>query len=669
MKDKAVALIRLDAGEEKYLKDISGKEFFGFPLQPIVKAEENLLSRAKPSVAYFSMEYGLAPSVYHAFTAANPVRKATIVANANVISGHEVFSNMKDMDYYHHLPLNKIIDLPIYSGGLGVLAGDTLKSAADLDLSMVGIGILWNKGYFRQKFWFRSGGQIPVETAWDPRSYPGLVPLKPRVTLTLSGQELELKLWKYYAFSSNLQSAVPLLLLDANLEENPEYFRELTDQLYRSTNNWIKICQRAILGIGGVKALEALGYSINKYHLNEGHAAFAFVEKMKKEDPETLKKTFTYTCHTPVEAGHDRFDLQEAAAALGPEAAEIIKKFGRDEKHPSLANLTVLALNACSCANAVSKKHGEITRLQFPRFREKIKSVTNGVHTHTWISKPIHRLLQKYRDRIGDFENDPTRLKNAVNLKSDPDFRRELWDAHLENKETLAKFLEFWYFDKKTFTLGWARRIAPYKRPTLLLRDPNRLIEIARRKGAMQIVIAGKAHPADVPASVHMDEMLERITVLAGERKYLRVVFLENYDTYFAKLLTSSVDVWLNNPLPPFEASGTSGMKAILNGVIQLSTLDGWIVEAAGKKIGRIFGCAPPPDSLGSEEDLKLEEDSKALYKNLEELIPLYYATAQGEVNPGESEWLEMMINCIAESGCFNTHRMVTEYRQNIWNL
>jgi len=654
-------LIRLDPEQEKYQKDITTDLFFGFPVQPLIAAEENLISADKPSVAYFSMEFGLAPSIYHTFKTVNPI------ASRNVLASHEVFSNMKDMDYYHNLPLKKILDLPIYSGGLGVLAGDSLKSVADLGISLTGIGILWTKGYFKQKFWFRSGGQYPEEMAWDPHSYPGLIPLKPKVEITLSGGKLKLKLWKYYVYSYDLKQVVPLILLDSNIEENPVYFRELTDQLYRSTNGWIKIAQRMILGMGGVKALDALGYSINKYHLNEGHAAFAFVEKAKKQSAEELKPLFAYTCHTPVEAGHDRFDFQEVAAALGPEGTEVVKRFGRDEKNPSQANLTLLAMNACGQVNAVAQKHGEITRLQFPAFKDKIQSITNGVHTFTWLSQPISELLKKYQAKIGGWEEDPTRLRNIYHLSGDLEFRTDLWQAHRKNKKALADFLEHWYFDDRTFTLGWARRIAPYKRPGLLLHDINRLVDISRRCGPLQIVIAGKAHPADVPASIHLDEMLEKITLLTGERKHIRICFLENYDTYFAKILTSGVDVWLNNPLPPFEASGTSGMKAILNGVLQLSTLDGWVVEAADKNIGRIFGYVPPPGEIGSETDLKLNEDSQALYTNLEDLVSLYYSTLTGKLKLEDSPWVNMMINCLAESGFFCTHRMVREYRDKIW--
>ena len=659
--NEIIELLQLDSADDKYLNDITEKEYFGFPISPILEAEKKLRSPNDASIAYFSMEYGLALSVYHTFKTNNPIKKC------NILSNHEVFSNMKDMDYYHYLPVKKILDLPIYSGGLGVLAGDTLKSAADLGIPLIGIGILWKKGYFQQKFWFRIGGQLPEETSWDPYSYPGLIPLKPKIDITLSGQKLFLKLWKYYVFSYDLSQVVPLILLDADLEENPEYFRELTYQLYRSSNNWIKIAQRMILGIGGIKALETLGYQPSKYHLNEGHAAFAFLEKVKKENFEELKKKFAYTCHTPVEAGHDRFDLKELEAALGKEMTEMLKTFGRDEKNPNLANLSILALNTCQHANAVSQKHGEVTRMMFPNFKEKILSITNGIHTFTWLSEPVKNLLLKYKKEIGDWEKDPTLLKNITSLKNNPNFRQDLWNAHLENKRFLAQFLEHWFFDERVFTLGWARRIAIYKRPTLLLQNPNRLVEIAKKHGPLQIVIAGKAHPDDVPASLHLDEMLEKITMLSGERKLLRICFLENYDTYFAKILTSSVDVWLNNPLPPYEASGTSGMKAILNGVVQLSTLDGWVVEAADKSIGKIFGQVPA--LLEKSFNPRLIEDSKALYQSLEELIPLYYQTFTGKTKIEESPWIDMMINCLIEANYFSTHRMVAEYNEKIWKV
>jgi starch phosphorylase len=662
MASKAAELIQMDSSDAAHFQDISENEFYGYPIDPIIKSEEKLLSKETSSIAYFSMEYGLAPSIYHEFKTGNKT------SERNILGQHEVFSNMMQMDYYHYLPIEKTMDLPIYSGGLGVLAGDTLKSAADQGVSLVGIGILWRKGYFRQKFWFRGGGQFPEELSWDPDSYPGLIPLEPSISIDLSGQKLQLRMWKYYVYSYDLKNVVPLILLDADMPENPQYMRELTDQLYRSTNAWIRIAQRVILGIGGVRALESLGYSINKYHLNEGHAAFAFVEKARSAKAEDLKGMFAYTCHTPVEAGHDRFSFQELEAALGSEGTKIVRQFGSDEKNQSMANLTQLAMNTCEHANGVSRKHGEITRLQFPKYKEKIISITNGVHTFTWMSDPIKEVLLKYKDVIGDFEADPTMLANASKLRSDKVFRQQLFDAHIKNKESLAEFLKAWYFDRETFTIAWARRFANYKRPTLILQDINKIINIAKNVGPLQIIIAGKAHPADGSAAEQMDIMMEKINLLCGYRKILRVCFLENYDTYFAKLLTSSVDVWLNNPLPPFEASGTSGMKAIINGVLQLSTLDGWIVEAADKNIGTIFGYVAPDGEIGSESDLKLDQDSKALYKNLESMMSLYYDTIKGRVKIEDSQWIDKMINCIEQSAYFSTHRMVREYKELIWD-
>jgi glycogen phosphorylase len=663
MGQKIFDLIQLDSARAKQTPDITDQEFCGFPSEPLIKAEEALLAKDRPAIAYFSMEYGLAPSIYQLFKSSAPTSKQ------NMSSDHEVFSNIKDMDYYHFLPINKILDLPIYSGGLGVLAGDTLKSAADLHVPLVAIGILWHKGYFKQKFWFRYGGQFPEALTWDPNSYPGLVPLKTRITIPLSGTELHLKLWKYYVYANDKSHVIPLVLLDAEVAENPDYLRELTHQLYRSTNAWLKVAQRMILGIGGIRALDALGYSVSQYHLNEGHAALAFVERALHNDPAAVGKVFNYTCHTPVEAGHDRFNFSELEAALGKPGTDLVRQYGRDEKNGALANLTMLALNTSNHVNGVAQQHGRVMHLQFPNYRDKIQSITNGVHAHTWLSTSIRDLLLKYKNEIGDLERDPNCLVNVKKLIGHDQFREELWQAHAANKKVLADFLKFWFFKPDVFTIAWARRIATYKRPALLFQDINRLVKISREVGQLQIVIAGKAHPEDTPAAAHMGEILEQINILNGEMKTLRVVFLENYDTYFAKLMTSSVDVWLNNPLPPFEASGTSGMKAILNGVLQLSTIDGWIVEAVDLGIGKLFGYQASLDKLGSETDLKMKEDSAALYTKLEEMIPLYYAAQQGKRKANESEWIDMMINAIAAGGYFNTQRMVQEYQQKIWQL
>ncbi len=657
-------LVKVDHFAESYAQDITSESFFGFPLRTIVEAENKLLSSKSPSVAYFSMEYGLATSFYNCFNSNKPV------SELNKLPKQNIFSNMRISDYYFGFQIdNKIIDLPIYSGGLGVLAGDTLKSSADIKASLVGIGILWRKGYFKQNFWFKDG-QVPEELNWDPSSYPGLIPLETTIKLQLKDQDLRLRLWKYYVYSSDKGHAVPLILLDSNLEENKQESRRLTDQLYRSDNAYIKIMQRLILGAGGVKALEALGYSIDKYHLNEGHAAMALVEKageLKKDELGSIGDNFIYTCHTPVAAGHDRFPIKELEKILPDKNIEFIKNNGLE--NGDTANFTALLMNRCKHVNAVAKKHGEVTRLQFPQHAEKIQSITNGVHMSTWMSTEMSALLKKYGVITGscclDGETGPKKLEE---LRKNDLFRLDLWNVHQSNKRQLRSIFENWNIKEDVFTLCWARRIAGYKRPSLIFQDPRRLVDIAKKNGPIQIFIAGKAHPNDDLVGTFINEIMNTIDALGTQNSSLRVIMLENYDIFFGKLLTNSVDVWLNNPLPPFEASGTSGMKAILNGVAQLSTLDGWVVEAEDAGIGEIFGYRHRSgDPIGNEHDLRLDTDSNELYNSLEKLVKLYYETNdKGKANIN-SKWIDMMINCLIQGHYFNTCRMVGEYRDRMW--
>ncbi len=661
--DKFLSLVPVE-NFEKYSGDISDKNYFSFPIEPIVRAEEALVSNTTRSVAYFSMEYGLSTNTYNVFSSVRPP------SPDNLSSEHHVFSNLRAIDYYVSLKTSHRLDLPIYSGGLGVLAGDTLKSSADRGVSLAAVGILWNKGYFKQNFWFKDG-QVPEENHWDPHSYPGLVPLKTRVEIPLRKETVHLKLWKYFVYNFDRTHVVPLILLDSHVEENHELLKMLTNQLYRSDNAELKILQRVILGLGGMKALEALGYKIDLYHLNEGHAALAYVEKAKKTPAtqlDSLKDHFAYTCHTPVAAGHDRFQKKAMQEILRDEEFNILKKFGQDPDNPELINLTQHAMNASAHINAVAQKHGEVTRAQFPEHRDRIRSITNGVHTHTWVSESMASVFDRHKNELSGWRKNPALLKNALRLMDNASFRSEIWSAHQENKKTLCTFLKNWKMDPNVFTIAWARRIAGYKRPSLLLQDVTRLLDIAKRIGPIQILFAGKAHPQDDLGFTHVNEMLSVIDSLENQRGLLRVLMLENYDTYFGKLLSSSVDVWLNNPLPPFEASGTSGMKAILNGVLQLSTLDGWVVEAADKNVGWIFGWQHHGEAVGDERNLRLEEDSARLYEMLEKVVALYYQTNQkGNLNPA-SDWVTKMIHAVSEAGTFNTDRMVEEYQKNIWN-
>lgn len=661
---KFLSLVPVEEFESAYAQDIFEESFFGFPLAPLVAAEEALLDPSRRSVAYFSMEYGLSTNTYLPFES----RKK--IPEKNFSDEHHIFSNLRAIDYYVSVDAGHRLDLPIFSGGLGVLAGDTLKSAADRHVPLAAVGILWNKGYFKQNFWFKNG-QIPEETDWDPSSFPGLVPLPTRVRIDLKKEPIHLKLWKYFVYAHDKSHVVPLVLLDSALPENSPFIRTLTGQLYRSDNAEWRILQRLVLGIGGVKALETLGYHIDTYHLNEGHAALAFVEKAKGRKDDELKELsghFNYTCHTPVAAGHDRFQKKLAQDLLPEAEFALVKKFGQDPHNGDQINLTELAMNACRHVNAVAAKHGEVTRLQFPHFKDKIVSITNGVHAPTWVSEPVAGLFAKHA-AIRDWKKDPSCLARVLEVKDNGDFRKDLWAAHQENKKRLCVMLKSWKMDPNVFTVCWARRIAAYKRPSLLLQDVGRLLDIAKRVGPIQVLFAGKAHPKDDLGFTYVNDMLASIDALASESKHLRVLMLENYDTFFGKLLSSSVDVWLNNPLPPFEASGTSGMKAIANGVLQLSTLDGWVVEAADKNIGWIFGWQHHGEQVGDEQTLRLKEDSAELYATLEKVVALYYATNRGGETDFSSEWITKMIHAIAEAGFFNTDRMVAEYEKKIWEI
>ncbi len=654
----------IEGFEENYAGNISSTQYFGFPTQAILNIEEQLEASASKNIAYFSMEFGLAPSIYNTFLLNKPISKN------NQFFTHEVFSNYWLCDYLFKIKINKMLDIPIYGGGLGVLAGDSMKSIADAGLPICGIGVLWNKGYFKQKFWYKHG-QIPDELAWDPHTYPGLVPLKNRVVIQTKEGPLHLRVWKYYVYSYHKKYASPLLLLDSNLDENSEKFKRLTDQLYRSDEVWWKIYQRVILGIGGMKALESLGYDINKYHLNEGHAAFALVEKYvtleNKEDMNQCKEQFAYTCHTPVAAGHDRFGLHDVSQLLDDDYTQAAKMFGEEEEGSGQINLTHMCLSTCTHVNAVAQKHGEITRLQFPDFADKVDAITNGVHLFTWLSRSFESLFDQYRETFGDWRGNQGNLSKVQELKGNAKFREDLFTAHQENKRQFLDIVKRWQLKENVLTIGWARRIAGYKRPSLIFHNIERIINIAKTIGPLQIVLAGKAHPNDDIGSAHIEEILDHIDQLNEHRKLIRVMILENYDTYFGKLLTNSVDIWLNNPLPPFEASGTSGMKAILNGVLQMSTLDGWVVEAKDDNIGWIFGYQHSGTEIGTEKDSRLDEDSNALYDTLEDAARLYYATVKEGGIDYKSEWIDKMINCIDRGAFFNTQRMINEYNHLMW--
>jgi glycogen phosphorylase len=657
------SLVDVDGFEDVFINDIVHDKFFGMPLEPIIAAERRLRDPAAKSIAYFSMEYGLATSFYNKFTASKPLHYN------NKVQETEVFSNFRLADYFFTLKPDSIIDLPIYSGGLGVLAGDTVKTMADYKLPVVAIGMLWNTGYFRQKFWFKYG-QMPEAMHWDLYSYPGLIPLKNKVKISLRNEDITLRLWKYYVYSYQHDAVIPLILLDSNAQENIEKNRRLTDQLYRSDNSWIKIMQRIILGMGGVAALKELGYNVDLFHLNEGHAIFSFVEKargLSEQGVKDLKKHFVYTCHTPVDAGHDRFSSDELSRILKREDFEVIDAHGRDKA--GVINLTLLSMNVSSCVNAVSHNHQKVMHIQFPKYKDQIKYVTNGVHPHTWMSDRFKAVFDAFPVEFGDTRSNPMALAKAAGCRKNKAFRQSVWDAHQANKQDLCDLLGKWNLSKDAFTICWARRVAAYKRPSLILQDVKVLIAIAKKFGPIQIIFAGKAHPNDNLGFTFINEMLDRVDELTDVYDHLRFIMLENYEISLAKTLVSGVDVWLNNPLPPFEASGTSGMKAIMNGVLQMSTVDGWVAEATEMNIGKLFGYVNEEGSIGNEHELHMRDDSAKLYAALEEMVKLYYQTNKKGVVDISSTWIDLMINCIAASAEFNTYRMLDQYKSLVWNI
>lgn len=546
-------------------------------------------------------------------------------------------------------------EMPTYSGGLGVLAGDFLKSAADLRAAMVGVTLLHRQGYFRQRL-DAAGRQTEEPCPWTVSRY--LRELPACVHVVLEGRSVALRAWQYDV-RGPAGFIVPVLFLDADLPENTEWDRRLTDRLYGG-DQYYRFCQEVILGIGGVRMLRALKFdSIRTYHMNEGHAALLGLElldasaaahgrsRFTREDVELVRERSVFTTHTPVPAGHDKFPLELVSRVLGlHDFYEHREVFCCD----GVLNLTYLALNLSRYHNGVARQHGEISQLMFPRY--VIDAITNGVHATTWTSEPFQELFDRY---MPDWRQDNFSLRNALRIP-----HAAVRAAHGKAKERLiAEVMRATGVVMKAnvLTLGFARRATPYKRADLLFTDLERLKRIASQAGALQIVYAGKAHPADQPGKDIIEHIVRCRDALRGS---VQVVYLENYDLELGKLLVAGVDVWVNTPQPPMEASGTSGMKAALNGVPSLSVLDGWWVEG---HIEGVTGWAVglPWESAGNDSDHGPAHDAASLYEQLEhQVLPLF--------RRNHGAFTEMMRHCIAFNGSFfNTHRMLNQYAQKAY--
>ena len=541
--------------------------------------------------------------------------------------------------------------MPTYSGGLGVLAGDTIRSAADGDVPMVAVTLVHRKGYFRQRL-DAEGRQTEEPQAWSPETILTEVPARTRVNI--EGREVALRAWRHEVGGTGGVS-VPVLLLDSDLPENAEADRRLTDHLYGGDDRY-RLCQEIILGIGGVRMLRALGYdSVRRFHMNEGHAALLVLElgyeemkrrglkEVTREIAVAVKPMCVFTTHTPVPAGHDQFPLALVRRVLtdyGHAYDERAVEFCLD----NVLNMTFLALDNSHYVNGVAKRHGEISRQMFGQY--KVDSITNGVHAATWIAPPIREVLDRH---ISRWREDNASLRYALGIP-----RHQLWAAHQSAKQGLVAWVNQRtgsMLFSNTFTIGFARRATTWKRPDLLFHDLQRLLALHRSAGPIQVIFGGKAHPRDGGGKELIQRIFAQIAQLRGQ---LAVAYVDDYDIDVAKRMVAGVDLWLNTPQPPLEASGTSGMKAAMNGVPQLSVLDGWWVEGCIENVtGWAIGDGNATNGGGIDERAL---DAQSLYNKLETVIlPMFYRD--------QDRYIDVMRHAIALNGSFfNTERMVDQY-------
>ena len=528
-------------------------------------------------------------------------------------------------------------DIPTYSGGLGVLAGDVIRSSADLSVPMVAVTLVSRKGYLRQKLteW---GDQLEYPDQWDPSAVLELAPKTVEVTIEKS--PVKIQAW-LYEHKSTIGGTVPIIFLDTDVQGNFPQDRQITDSLYGGDDR-NRLKQELVLGVGGTRMLDALGYKLSKYHMNEGHSALLTLELLQRFDMdiERVKKRCVFTTHTPVEAAFDRFPYDLVEQVLSREfPVAVIKELGGEDK----LNMTLLALNLSGYQNGVTKAHTKYSMKIFPHY--SIHAITNGVHSFTWTSQAFHQLFDKY---IPGWASEPEML---VRIEKAP--LCEIWDAHMENKKNLSAFVEEKTgekLDENILTVGFARRATGYKRAKLIFSDLNRLRDINKTR-PIQFVFAGKAHLRDTNGK----DLIKEIFWYKNELKdALKVVYLENYNMQIAAKLTAGVDVWLNTPLPPMEASGTSGMKAAHNGVVNFSVLDGWWIEGCIEGVTG-WGIGPSPEAQATEEERRKQELDDLFNKLKYVIAPKFYDDRDG--------WAQLMRNSIGKVAYyFNTDRMMRRY-------
>lgn len=535
-------------------------------------------------------------------------------------------------------------EIPTYSGGLGVLAGDTMRSAADLTLPMVAVSLVSRAGYFKQEI-DSDGRQLEHPDPWDPAEFAS--PLNAKVAVTIGGRLVWVGGW-LYELKGHMSGRQPVILLDTDLGENHEEDRQITHYLYGGDAEY-RLKQEAVLGIGGMLMLQALGFTVRQYHMNEGHSALLALELLRRyayppedvhpgESPYDIlrvRELCSFTTHTPVEAGHDRFPYDMVWRVIG-DVVDLgtLKHLAGDDN----LNMTCLALNMSEYVNGVARRHAELSRRMYPGYQ--VHAVTNGVHPFTWTADSFVPL---YDTHLPGWCHEPELLVRAeCNISDD-----EIWQAHSRAKQELIELVKTrcgMELDPQVPVLGFARRMTAYKRPDLLFTDLERLKSIAAKR-PFQIVLAGKAHPHD-EGGKQLIESLHRTMRKLGDA--IRIAYIPDYDMEIALNLVSGVDVWLNTPLRPLEASGTSGMKAAFNGVPNLSVLDGWWIEGC---IEGVTGWA-----IGDDGERPADTDALSLYDKLEQVVlPLYYDDRSG--------WIAIMKGAISKNASFfNSHRMMRRY-------
>ncbi len=693
---------------EKMISTNQWGTFFGVSQQVLDRVWNNLTAADGNSVTYISMEIGADRDVYH------PIKNMLQVLDIDE-------STNKILNHYCKLFLYGPEKIPNYSGGLGILAGDTLKSFADLQIPVAAISLLYRKGYFSQLVDSRIG-QIVTVTEWSPETTPSLYLLKDPANHNLpleiqvpfydeNDQQIfaHAQIWIKMEVSNDLNFFIPEILLDYSIPSSPACIREVGQHLYDSSSERTKVLQRRLLGAGIIPAMEALGITSKTIHLNEQHGVVVVIQlisqwlqenlgddyqnKATDDDiiaaAEQVAKNIIFTIHTPVKAGHDRFDKQIFGKVGHSFCQRILHILASDNEYPNLYNFTNLALRVNRTTNSVSRLHKIVTQKQFPQYAEKITAVTNGVHHLTWISQAKAEVYNLFPE-LKNWQQNPGIFANAGILLNNKKFRTYLEQAWRSDTEHLTNYInnmldehrkqmhETWIdppnflshldfedrnLDPGVFTVGFARRFSTYKRADLIFEDLYTLAEIiVSNNYPVNFVFSGKAHPSDDPGKSLIKLILDIQEDLYRKSHGLaKVIFIPGYDMKIAKMMVSGVHAWLNNPKRPLEASGTSGMKAALNAIPNISTMDGWWVEGYHDGLtGWKFGYESGIDQNSFSEDpstLLYSEDSASFYRVFVKILEMYY---KPELYP---QYLDKCImNLKLNSPIFNSHRMAAEY-------